>query len=49
MPEIIYKRQCEEDEDADFNSNKNKSRTLQRPKFAPIPNYEELFDKLKVL
>ena len=48
MPEVIFTRQCSEDEDVDSQSHKQKSRNFKRPKSAPLPNYEELFEKLKV-
>ena len=48
MSEVIFKRQCSEDEEADSKSQKQKSRNFKRPKSAPFPNYEELFEKLKV-
>ena len=49
MPEGIRTRQCSQDDEADSKSHKQISRNFKRPKSAPLPNYEELFEKLKVL
>ena len=51
MPEHFRKRQCSEDEDSlasetKFNMQKHKQKP--RPKSAPLPNYDELLEKLKV-
>ena len=48
MSEVIFKRQCSEDEEADPKCHKQKPRNFKRPKSAPLPNYAELFEKLKV-
>ena len=51
MPEHIWKRQCSEDEDSlasETKSNMQKHKQKPRPKSAPLPNYDELLEKLKV-
>ena len=51
MPERIWKRQRSEDEESlvsEIKSNFQKHKQKPRPKSAPIPNYDELLEKLKV-
>ena len=51
MPEHIWQRQCSEDEESlgsEIKSNMQKHKQKPRPKSAPLPNYDELLEKLIV-
>ena len=47
MPEVVWKRQCSEEEDS-ITPKLTQEFQKQRPQSAPLPNFNELLEKLKV-